>query len=278
MSYNKLQSFNNKLKKIIMADLTVFPIPNPSMPTLLGKKIMIHDLTQPEATSTILVNFEDLKIRIQEQTQNGLSVIGGNTELGGLIIKPTIINLDNHQFLISNSPLGAMGFYPFGTLTEQFVLICSSDDNVYSTVNTFKDTTVGNKSIGCGINITDNANITGIQMGFQNIYYENTQDFQSYWKYTNSVLNENLFCFLRRDTGFTIEQANQGLSNNFSGETIFNIKDFLNNSTFFAATPNGYLTAKLPQYLTDLDADNDANLPNLGLYLLIGGRDIKVKP
>ena len=44
-----------------MADLTVFPIPQiPNGYNKLGKKIMIHDLTQPESTSTKLINFEDI--------------------------------------------------------------------------------------------------------------------------------------------------------------------------------------------------------------------------
>ena len=44
-----------------MADLTVFPIPQiPNGYNKLGKKLMIHDLTEPEATSTKLINFENL--------------------------------------------------------------------------------------------------------------------------------------------------------------------------------------------------------------------------
>ena len=44
-----------------MADLTVFPIPQiPNGYNKLGKKLMIHDLTEPEATSTKLINFENI--------------------------------------------------------------------------------------------------------------------------------------------------------------------------------------------------------------------------
>jgi hypothetical protein len=43
-----------------MPDTTVFPIPQaPSNYNKLGKKLMIHDLTQPEITSTKLINFEE---------------------------------------------------------------------------------------------------------------------------------------------------------------------------------------------------------------------------
>jgi hypothetical protein len=44
-----------------MADLTVFPIPQiPSGYNKSGKQFMLHDLTQPEATSTKLISFEKL--------------------------------------------------------------------------------------------------------------------------------------------------------------------------------------------------------------------------
>jgi hypothetical protein len=44
-----------------MADLTVFPIPQaPINYNRIGKKVMIHDLTQPEATSTKLIDFESI--------------------------------------------------------------------------------------------------------------------------------------------------------------------------------------------------------------------------
>jgi hypothetical protein len=44
-----------------MADLTVFPIPQaPINYNRIGKKVMIHDLTQPEATSTKLLDFESI--------------------------------------------------------------------------------------------------------------------------------------------------------------------------------------------------------------------------
>ena len=44
-----------------MADLTVFPIPQiPNNYNRIGKKVMIHDLTQPEVTSTKLINFENI--------------------------------------------------------------------------------------------------------------------------------------------------------------------------------------------------------------------------
>jgi len=67
-----------------MADLTVFPIPLiPNGYNKLGKKLMIHDLSQPESTSTKLINFENIlstSVTYSELTNlitNNLLIEGG---------------------------------------------------------------------------------------------------------------------------------------------------------------------------------------------------------
>ena len=185
-------------------------------------------------------------------TQNGLNYTGGNLELGGDIQHPTIINTSENITLFQNDPLSAMGFYPVNSLSDQWLLITGSSDFRIATVNSFKDTTLGNESIGCAIDIKDLSG-SGKQKGFSNIYYVATNSHQSYWHYTNPSTSEQLYMGLDDFTGFTIVPNGTGLVDPYLGTSIFLVKNTSGNNVF-SISPSGEIKVLLNAYDDDVDA------------------------
>jgi hypothetical protein len=179
---------------------------------------------------------------------NGQDSLG----LGGSIVQPTTINVDNFQTVFQKGGLSAMGFVPNGSLSEQWLLIAGSSDFRIATANTFRDTTIGNESIGCSINIKDLSG-GGIQKGFSNKYYVPTNDMQSYWHFNNSVSGQSLYMSLNDNNGFVITPYDIGLTSPFAGSTIFMVNNISGNSVFSIA-PNGIINEQVPSYADDADA------------------------
>ena len=185
-------------------------------------------------------------------TQNGLNYTGGNLELGGDIQHPTIINTSENITLFQNDPLSGMGFYPVNSLSDQWLLTTGSSDFRIATVNAFRDTTSGNESIGCAIDITDLSG-SGKAKGFGNKYYPATNNYQSYWHYYNPSTSEQLYMELDDFTGFTITPNAGGLVDPYLGTSIFLVKNTSGNNVF-SISPSGEIKVLLNAYDDDVDA------------------------
>ena len=183
---------------------------------------------------------------------NGLTTISGNVGLGGNIVQPTTINVDGYQTIFSHGALSAIGFVPNASLREQWLMITGSTDFRIATVNSFRDTTIGNESIGCAINIKDLSG-SGKEKGFSNKYSVSTGSHQSYWHYNNPTTSEQLYLSLDDVTGYTITPTGTGLVDPYLGTSIFLVKNTSGNDIFKVA-PSGRITEILPAYADDAAA------------------------
>ena len=120
-----------------MADLTVFPIPQiPNGYNKLGKKLMIHDLTEPEATSTKLINFEN--ILTTSVTYAGLVDLITNNLLieGGFYLLTNFVTIyDQPDYDASGNPKPIVVTKTAPNVEEIWVLALSSNqiaDRAYS--------------------------------------------------------------------------------------------------------------------------------------------------
>jgi hypothetical protein len=104
-----------------MADLTVFPIPQiPNGYNKLGKKLMIHDLTEPEATSTKLINFENI-----------LSTSVTYTELVNLINTSTLIVGGTYIIMDFQTIYDQMDFDAGGSLKPTLVTKTGATEQIW---------------------------------------------------------------------------------------------------------------------------------------------------
>jgi hypothetical protein len=104
-----------------MADLTVFPIPQiPNGYNKLGKKLMIHDLTEPEATSTKLINFENI-----------LSTSVTYTELVNLINTSTLIVGGTYIIIDFQTVYDQMDFDAGGSLKPTLVTKTGATEQIW---------------------------------------------------------------------------------------------------------------------------------------------------
>jgi hypothetical protein len=104
-----------------MADLTVFPIPQiPNGYNKLGKKLMIHDLTEPEATSTKLINFENI-----------LSTSVTYTELVNLINTSTLIVGGTYIIMDFQTVYDQMDFNAGGSLKPTLVTKTGATEQIW---------------------------------------------------------------------------------------------------------------------------------------------------
>jgi hypothetical protein len=104
-----------------MADLTVFPIPQiPNGYNKLGKKLMIHDLTEPEATSTKLINFENI-----------LSTSVTYTELVNLINTSTLIVGGTYIIIDFQTVYDQMDFNAGGSLKPTLVTKTGATEQIW---------------------------------------------------------------------------------------------------------------------------------------------------
>ena len=242
------------MKKIIMliglmatlnsfGQVAVDPETFPTLNVGIGSKYLY---TNTGGEGKILVDSVATRARVYWRNGvNGQDSMG----LGGSIVQPTTINVDGFQTIFSYGALSGMGFVPNLTLREQWLLITGSSDFRIATVNAFRDTTSGNESIGCAIDITDLSG-SGKAKGFGNKYYPGTNSHQSYWHYNNPSTSEQLYMGLDDFTGFTITPYGTGLVDPYIGTSIFLVKSTSGNDVFKIA-PNGRITELLPAYADD---------------------------
>ena len=224
-------------------------LPLTPLSTLTGKSVMIHDVSQPLANVTTLASLDDLKIQIQKETQNGLVITGGNTELGGDVIHPTTLNLNDNQLTFLNSPLSGFGYYPFGTL-KQSVLIENLNNNIaYARASV--DTTIGDESLYSSIILKDNP--TGGEYGFQNSYNPNTSIHKTYWQRYDGATDSRLTVDIDPSLGLNIQPFLDGGTQLYVGENLFTVK-LPNTNTVFTIKANGRINAVLPSYADDIAA------------------------
>lgn len=231
-----------------MADNTIFEIPNEVGLDLTGKSIMVHDLAQPEATSTVLVTFENLKQEVQKETQNGLVVTGGNTELGGELLHPTTIDLNENSLTFLNSPLSGFGYYPFGA-REQYVMLDDLNNNL-ATISTSKDTTVGSETLTSGNSLINLG--SGNEVGFFNNYTLSNNSIYTYWQKKSST-GGHIGISITENNGFVINPFGDGGANPYIGTDIFKI-NLPNTNTVFTIKTSGLINEVLPAYADDAAA------------------------
>lgn len=186
-------------------------------------------------------------------TQNGLNYTGGNLELGGDIQHPTIINTSENITLFQNDPLSAMGFYPIGSFSDQWVMLTNVGTHIAS-VNAFKDTTIGNEGIGCSIDINDAMGFyPGKEKTFSNHYDVATNNMSSYWHYKNPATSEQIFFNLDDVTGYTISPFGTGFIDPYAGTSVLLVENTTGND-IFKISPLGKITELLPAYADDAAA------------------------
>ena len=182
---------------------------------------------------------------------NGLTTISGDVGLGGTLVQPTVINMDDKSLLFQNSPFNFMGFSPFGSLSDQWVMVTNVGTHI-TAVNAIKDTTIGNESIGCSININDVFG-TGKEKTFSNSYNVATNSMLSYWHYKNPATSEQIYFSLDDITGYTIQPFGTGLANPYAGTSVLLVKNTSGNDIFKIA-PNGKINVNIDAYDDDADA------------------------
>jgi len=225
---------------------SVDPETFPTVTSGLGIKYLY---TNTGGEGKILV--DSIATRVRNYWTNGVNG-QDSLGLGGNIVQPTTINVNNFQTVFQKGGLSAMGFVPSGSLNEQWLLITGSSDFRIATANTFKDSTIGNESIGCAIHIKDLSG-GGKQKGFSNKYHVTTNDMQSYWHYNNSVTNEALYMGLSELNGFEISPYDAGVTNPFAGSFVFSVNNVSGNNAF-RIRPSGVINESLPSYQDDSDA------------------------
>ena len=225
---------------------SVDPETFPALTSGIGIKYLY---TNTGGEGKILV--DSIATRVRSYWTNGVNG-QDSLGLGGNIVQPTTINVNNFQTVFQKGGLSAMGFVPSGSLNEQWLLITGSSDFRIATANTFKDSTIGNESIGCAINIKDLSG-GGKEKAFSNKYYVSSNDMQSYWHYSNSVTNEALYMGLSELNGFEISPFDTGLTNPFAGNYTFSVKNTSGNNAF-ATLPNGEIEINLPTFIDEADA------------------------
>ena len=244
------------MKKIMLLSLVfmttflrgqnVDPETFPALNSGIGSKYLY---TNTGGEGKILVDSVATRARVYWRNGvNGQDSMG----LGGSIVQPTTINVDGFQTIFSYGALSGMGFVPNLTLREQWLLITGSSDFRIATVNAFRDTTSGNESIGCAIDITDLSG-SGKAKGFGNKYYPATNNHQSYWHYNNPSTSEQLYMGLDDFTGFTITPNGGGLVDPYLGTSIFLVKNTSGNNVF-SISPTGEIKVLLNAYDDDTDA------------------------
>lgn len=244
-------------------------LPYTNLLDITDKSVMIHDATQPNGGLTILVTLANLKEQIQKETQNGLSISSGNTELGGSLMHPTTIDLMGHEMTFLNSPLSGFGSYPFGTY-QQYVMIQDLNNNI-AALNALRNTAVGSESLYSGNNIKDLGDDS--ECGFYNNYTLSTDEQITYWrKFT--PLDGEIRVGLDKSDGFTITPFSQVGVNTYLGQNIFKIIDTLSND-IFKIKINGNIEAQLPTHV-DEAAATLAGLPQNTFYKTPTG-EVRIK-
>lgn len=184
---------------------------------------------------------------------NGLTTISGDVGLGGTLVQPTVINMDDKSLLFQNSPFDAMGFYPVGSFSDQWVMLTNVGTHIAS-VNAFKDTTIGNEGIGCSIDINDAMGFyPGKEKTFSNHYDVATNNMSSYWHYKNPATSEQIFFNLDDVTGYTISPFGTGFIDPYAGTSVLLVENTTGND-IFKISPLGKITELLPAYADDAAA------------------------
>lgn len=227
-------------------------LPYTNLTTKVDKSIMVHDTTQPLTNTTVLITLDNLKELIQKETQNGLTITGGNTELGGTLLHPTIIDINTNPFLIDCG-----GFYNY--LLSGFVGEGAGIFNLPNLTSLGAGiTNHGVTHIAKVISATEiQANLTYNDQTTTNRYNGFIVNFntvgvdRSFWVYNDEPNNLSIGISLDLN-GFVLSPNQNSGATNWTSTNLFKIKSLSGDLVTYKT--NGIINEVLPSYADDADA------------------------
>jgi len=195
---------------------------------------------------------DSLKEYLHKETQNGLTYTGGNTELGGSLIHPTIIDINTNPFLIDcggffnylNS-----GFTGQGAGVFNLPDLSSLNAGITGHAVTQLSKVVSATEIQSG-NTYNNQFQTNRYNGFS-INYNPIGNDKSFWTYNDEPNNLSLGITLNSD-GFVLKPNQNAGATNWTAPNLFKIESLTGDLVTYKT--NGIINQVLPSYSDDADA------------------------
>ena len=185
-------------------------------------------------------------------TQNGLNYTGGNLELGGQLLHPTVIDINSNPLL-----LDAGGFYNY--LTGGYTGVGAGYFSIPSIASigagiTGHTVSTLAKHIGTnelrGEHMYSDQTQVGRYNGFINTYDATDLDI-SRWIYNNQPVGESIGITLNSN-GFNLFTGHNGLAPNWTNANLFKIAH--GGLDLFQVKTNGNINLRLNAYDDDTDA------------------------
>lgn len=245
------------MKKIMLLSLVfmttflrgqnVDPETFPTLNVGIGSKYLY---TNTGGEGKILV--DSLKAYTNRETQNGLTYLGGNTELGGNLIHPTVIDINSNPLL-----LDAGGFYNY--LTGGYTGVGAGYFSVPSIASisagiTGHSVSTLAKHIGTnelsGVHMYSDQTQVERYNGFINTYNPTDLDI-SRWIY-NDEPNANSLGMTLNSDGFNLFTGQNPSAPNWTNANLFKITH--GGLDLFQVKTNGNINLRLNAYDDDTDA------------------------
>ena len=212
---------------------------------------------------------DSIKSYSNKETQNGLTYTGGNTELGGNLLHPTIIDINTNPFLIDCGGLFNYlnsGFTGQGAGLFNLPNISSLTAGITGHGVTHLSKVVSATEIQSSHSY-NNQFQTNRYNGFI-INYNSIGNDKSFWTYNDEPNNLSLGITLNSD-GFVLKPNQNPGATNWTAPNLFKIESLTGDLVTFKT--NGIINQVLPSYSDDADAGLAGGLVTGDTYQTSGG-------
>jgi len=195
---------------------------------------------------------DSIKEYLHKETQNGLTYINGNTELGGNLLHPTIVDINTNPFLIDcggffnylNSGFTGQGAGIFNLPNLSSLSAGITGHGVTHLSKVISATEIQSE------NTYNNQFQTNRYNGFI-INYNPIGNDKSFWTYNDEPNNLSLGITLNSD-GFILKPNQNAGATNWTAPNLFKIESLTGDLVTYKT--NGLINELLPPYADDADA------------------------